>query len=372
MSKITSVIRRGYWICPACKHKNPGNLELCESCGHTLEIKEGEPSPFFLDETSQEVNQINELREAHSGADWICDYCNTANDGLAKSCKQCGSGRQQKLEKAPEQKLPPKKRSVSKILIGSGIALIALILLLAIPLYDPVKITGFSWERNIEIEYSRIVTEEGWELPTGGTLLKTETRFSHNQDVLDHYDRVEVKKSREVEDGYTTETYTEYEDVQVGTETVKTGTRDLGNGYFEDVYEERPVYERKAVQQTRQVPKYRTEYYTEIEEVPVYRQEPVYKTWYTYDILRWFHQRLEKTTGNSKEGVEWPAYTLAGNERAGTKTEIYTVFLISDDKKQLPFQYSCSFEEWQQYQKDDVWKADIREGKVYRMVKKKE
>ena len=65
--------------------------------------------------------------------------------------------------------------------------------------------------------------------------------------ILDHYETVEVQRSRQVLDHY--ETYYTYED--------------NGEGSFTEVAHERPVYT--------------TEYYTETVQQPVYRQVPIYK-----------------------------------------------------------------------------------------------
>ncbi|NJO91394.1 MAG: hypothetical protein HC831_22360, partial [Chloroflexia bacterium] len=67
------------------------------------------------------------------------------------------------------------------------------------------------------------------------------------------------------------------------------GEKDLGNGYFEDVYEERPVYQ--DVEETYQDTKY--------------RQEPVYRTKYKYAIFRWKEADVLKAS-DSKKPAYWP------------------------------------------------------------------
>jgi hypothetical protein len=99
------------------------------------------------------------------------------------------------------------------------------------------------------------------------------------------------------------------ERVQTGTERVRTGSRDLGNGFFEDVYEDRPVYENKVTGQR---------------DVPVYRDEPIYATKYTYDIERWVHDRTERARGAGQK-PQWPEIAERSNEREAGRHETYTV-----------------------------------------------
>lgn len=381
MSKEFNVIRRGWWDCPACGRKNPGNLEICSSCGHTLLIKPGEPSPFYLDDGSEIVSNPEEKKEALSGVDWMCGYCRTANDGLTSSCKQCGASRPlgQNSSETPAvnsvknstANKPKYTKKFKRIVAGFCIytAFVLFLLWLFLSSDETVKVTGFSWERKIEIEYSKIVKEESWELPNGADLLKSEKKFHHNNDILDHYESVQVRKSREVEDGYKTETYTEYEDEQVGTETVKTRTRDLGNGYFEDVYEDRPIYKSVRVTKTREVPKYKTEYYTETEQKPVYRQEPVYQISYTYKILRWFHQRDEIRAGTSKNNISWSEYKLSDNERTGLRTETYAVYFENEDMPPVKYKYECNFNFWNEIVLGDMYDAKIENDSILSIEK---
>ena len=109
--------------------------------------------------------------------------------------------------------------------------------------------------------YDKLVTEEDWSLPQGSVKLG-EFRAVH------HYDKVP--------DGY--ETKTRQVQVKVGEKKVKVGVKDLGNGYFKDIYENRPVYETK------------TETYRETK----YRDVPVYMTKYKYKMMKW----IEETSYN--------------------------------------------------------------------------
>jgi len=151
------------------------------------------------------------------------------------------------------------------------------------------------------VEQYQEFQEEGWNIPQGGTQTGSGQRIHHYDQVLSHYEDVEVQKSRRVLDHY--ETYYTY--------------KDLGNGAFEQVENERPVYE--------------TEYYTETESRPVYVSVPRYATWYQYSIWRWTEVRTEKSTGRDHEAA-WPELNLGENEREGSpRTEEY-LFAVRDEK----------------------------------------
>lgn len=123
---------------------------------------------------------------------------------------------------------------------------------------------------------------------------------------------MQVQKSRQVFDGY--DTYYSY--------------HDNGNGSFEEV--------------EHQTPRYRTEYYTETEQRPVYRDDPVYQTKYYYTIWRWVYNRTETASGINNEPY-WPEYTLAEKERVGEQTKDYSVKGMVKNKEKT---YSCSEEIW--------------------------
>ena len=76
---------------------------------------------------------------------------------------------------------------------------------------------------------------------------------------------------------------------QVGTENVKIGEKDLGNGYFEDIYEEHPVYE--DIEETYQTTKY--------------KKIPIYKTKYKYAVFKWKNAETLNTYGLNKPAL-WP------------------------------------------------------------------
>ena len=133
-----------------------------------------------------------------------------------------------------------------------------------------------------------------------------------------------VQRSREVLDGY--DTYTTY--------------NDMGNGYFET--------------EEHSTPRYRTEYYTETEEQPVYVSVPVYETKYYYTAYRWVYDRTETAAGTGEPA--WPLISLADNEREGDRHESYSV--LCADKKGHETRYNCDLSIYQAL--DTGGKYDVR------------
>ena len=158
-------------------------------------------------------------------------------------------------------------------------------------------------------------SESGWSLPDGAEQTDARQEIHHYDSVLDHYESVDVQRSRQVIDHY--ETYYTYED--------------NGNGTFTEVSHQRPVYE--------------TEYYTETVQQPVYRQVPRYATKYYYNIWRWTPSRDVTATGTD-HNVEWPVPELAENEREGQRTEDYRFTVEHTKEKKSPETYRLAESDW--------------------------
>jgi len=277
-------IREGKWDCKVCDRKgNRGPDTYCGSCGS--------PRPddieFYLPDDAAEITDETKLREAEAGADWRCSYCSTQNNAFDNFCVSCGNKRSveggdvsldqreilydtQEAISADESVTSVKKGLGKKIIIGvatAAIAIITLIVIAGIKTEIPVKITGFEYNAKITFEEYKLVTEEDWTLPAGAEKL-TEFRAIH------HYDKVP--------DGYITKT--RQVQVQTGTKKVKVGVKDLGNGYFQDIYENKPVYET------------RTETYNETK----YKDVPVYMLKYRYRMMKWVKERPLEFSGKNK------------------------------------------------------------------------
>ena len=347
----------GYWDCQYCDNKGiPGDSRECTFCGHPRD----ESVSFYL----KDMNYVSEEKAAtiSKNPDWYCSYCNTLNNAELTSCKGCGAPRSDseknyfdlKAEKEKKQNeeflyngdanasqtqnstnrnnslnlLKNAGRKRNKFFVLAALAVLALIAIF-VPKKKDVEVTGLSWERNIEIEQYANVDESDWTLPEDANLHSTSREIHHYDHVVDHYVTVEVEKSRQVLDGYDTHTR----------------TVDLGNGYFEE--------------ETYETPRYRTEYYTETETQPVYRDDPVYATKYYYDIWKWIPSRTVSTSG-SDHNAYWGECNFSENEREYSRSEKYTVTFTG--KKDKKYTYEIPMDEWNSYEIGDKYRIKTQTG----------
>ena len=184
------------------------------------------------------------------------------------------------------------------MLIGLLItACIAGLVYLFIPKEHELTIKEMTWERSIAIEKYAWVDDSGWSLPSGARLKYTNEEVYTYTQVFSHYET----KTRQVVVGY---------------DTKVVGYRDLGNGQFEEI--------------TEQVPVYGTEEYQEA----VYISVPVYETKYYYEIQRWIHGRYVKSSGTGLEPY-WGEVILGEKERQGSSSETYTIVGVDEDGEQM-------------------------------------
>ena len=326
MSKLVM----GYWDCPFCGSKEiRGDVVNCPSCGRARGDVQFYMKGYSEGETREEnersdVEYLSEEQAKYvsKNPDWYCSFCNSLNSDNAQFCGNCGSSRadsesnyfqmlQKKKEREaaeaaaqPQVMQEPAKRSRKPLLIFAAVLLAIIgvfVWLNSNKTSGDLRVTGVSWVRNINVEENRMFSESAWSLPAGAEQTGAKEEIHHYDSVLDHYESVEVQRSRRVIDHY--ETYYTYED--------------NGNGTFTEVAHERPVYT--------------TEYYTETEQQPVYRQVPRYQTKYYYNIWRWTPSR-DVTASGDDHLPAWPDVTLGENEREGEKTEAYR-FTVESLKK---------------------------------------
>lgn len=367
----------GLWDCPTCgKTGIRAGLKECPGCG----TPQDKNTKFRMPGTISYVPE-KEAAKISRNPDWECRYCGSLNKDTEITCKGCGASKDgtrnyfemrteedaKKIEKdeeymsdysysgkneqqtythtAPKQNYyvdVDSKNSATSILSniwnnilsiwpyilgGVGvIAFIAIMIALFMPHDKKVQVTDFSWTRSIAIEEEQTFNESGWHLPSGARLAYTRSEIKSYEQVLDHYETVTEQKSKQVISGY---------------ETVVTGHRDLGNGYFEEITSQRPIYT--------------TEYYTETRQEPVYRSEPVYATKYYYEIDKWVVVDHVRTNASDKDPY-WGDVTLVGKQREGSYSETYTITVISDKntEKEKVDTYNIDREQWDKLENGDI------------------
>jgi hypothetical protein len=324
----------GKWDCDYCG--NVGNLgphTHCSQCGGARPADVVFYMPRGVD---AEVTDAEELAAAKAGADWVCVYCNNSNRNGYEACVSCGGLKysskkdlevKEFLENAvPRSSEPAKKmtteakpKSKRKGFVTKILAVLTVVAgyfgLDQITSTIEVPVTSIEWVRSIEIEEFKSVKEVAWTLPKEGKLIRS-------FEAVHHYDKKIV--------GYETRTRTVKE--AVGSEEYVCGKRDLGNGYFEDKYCTRTVYES------------RNEQY----EDPIYKKFPVNKTKYEYEIYRWKPYKKYETKGADKL-PKWPTLPDFINKksqkfRIKSEKQAY-YFAIKDNKDKIRW-YKSDFDYW--------------------------
>lgn len=346
----------GYWDCPNCKSKGiRGDIRECPNCGNPR----GSDTKFYMGQNIQYVPS-DKASTINRNPDWLCSYCNALNSADLQECKGCGASKTEsdknyfdlhKNDNQPDKTQPvnhsmtqnqndnqntPRNRDFTALaapVIKAGIfaAIAAILIFLCLFIFatrsEEMTVSGFSWVRTIEIEKLITVDESGWNLPSGARLQYSKEEFKEYQNVLDHYET----KTREV----TKQRISGYEEYI-------SGYRDLGNGMFEEITAERPIYE--------------TYYETETYQEPIYRQEAIYATKYYYEIDKWVKSRIVKTSGSDKNPV-WGEVNLASKERMSTKNEIYTIHFYSRDS--TSYSFDTSFSIWNSLSQGDTIEAEV-------------
>jgi hypothetical protein len=347
-------VREGRWDCTYCVNIGIlGRYTTCTGCARSRP----ERVKFYLPEDEAEVVDEKLLNLANGEADWVCRYCDSSNRAQYSSCQHCASPREAEnpsqavveydlaqtprqgdnAEPAPASVVEPAKegRSYWRYALGClGIIIAGFALLCGFTIYagfytDDVQLTveEVSWSRQIPIEEYRTVVEEDWTLPAGGRMTTQEERIHHHDEVLDHYEN----KTREV-----------CEQVKTGTRTYTCGSTNKGNGFFEDKKCTEAVYERQCHNES-----YRD---------PVYRKEPVYQTWYTYEIEKWILDRTETASGQDHD-AHWPEFNLVENEREGQRVESYEVHFV--DAEGENYIQALPYEEWLKFKEDTQYSGKV-------------
>lgn len=360
-----------YWRCEACGNIIRGDSRTCPCCGRPISnnnhylmpdnpevikaqaehrILIGNPitrtAETYTDDNGIESDVVPDDLESYR-PNWTCDYCGYQNYHTDLTCQGCGAARaeskadyfgnnfnnanptpdnhsdtvQQNRNTEPKSvvtKLTDLSNSKVKLLHkGIILSIIVCLVWLFIPITRTATITGFEWERIIDVETFTECHESGWSVPNGAHVTKQKSEIHHYDKVLDHYETKTKRVAHREQDGYTT-TY-----------------KDLGNGQSKVV----------------RTPKYKTVYKTETYKEPVYRQEPVYRTKYYYEVGRWKETSTLCTAGIDKEpywhDTALPSYVddpKYNDQKLGDRHETYSAKIKDDKGKNQLVNYS--FENW--------------------------
>ena len=375
------------WHCSYCDTYNKNSEKVCRNCGHS---RDNEDRDYFDIQKKKDPNytSVTDKYVKASGSakkTWTCESCGSENDADAYKCANCGKVKGKRQEygvnedenkeqsqrstfqsygREPEREFrgynkdldaryksyrssyEPKKSSFLErinfqklAIFGGAVLFLLLMLFLLIPKNEELTVESFNWTYKINIEEYKTVQESDWSIPSGGRLQYSREEIRSYDTVLDHYETKTRQVSEQVLDGY---------------DTVVTGHRDMGNGYFEEI--------------TSQVPRYRTEYRTETYEEPVYIQVPVYDTKYYYEIERWIYTRTV-TTSNEDKKPYFGEPNLTDKERIKNRETHYVMSGIINDKT---YHLNLDKAEWDKYSVGNVIPVKVNKLGIVTIVKEKD
>lgn len=365
-----------YWDCDYCGTKNISGLtRVCPYCGKP---RGTETNFHFIEGKEKEYIDEDKAEEIGREPDWLCSFCSSLNNAKETTCPSCGASREDssknyfemkeereakkreaellEVQRDEERKLGinyeefekeyfanREEKTVSETKtkwslknyiarIGIILSVIALGLLIFLPKTKSVHVDSHNWEYSINVEEYKTFSESDWTLPPGARLTSQQVEFKEYVPVLDHYE---------------TQTVTEQSYEQIGSHTEYSYV-DNGNG--------------TATEVAHTVPDYGYVTHTRTEQVPVYRQEPVYATKYYYDIDRWTYTRSIKTEGNDTKPY-WGELDLKDKEREQSRNEKYTVN-CTDVKKGKEYSYDAPYEIWIAIKDGSDVKLTVKLGKI--------
>jgi hypothetical protein len=323
------------WDCKYCGTKKllGKTHRFCPNCGAAQD-----PASRYYPSDEEKVAVEDHI---YTGADLICDSCDTLNSAKAEFCQQCGAplanaksasslGEQRRAEgqtfaSSGSRDLSQERfdKEMERVgvkkttrtgpnwmmygLIGVAVVVIAGILVALLwKREQSAYVAGRSWEREISIEAYGPQSENNWcNIMPGGAYNVTR--------------RSEQRSSRQVADG----------------EICETVRHDNGDGTFSEREECRTKY----------------------------RDEPVYDDMCYYTIDRWSYSRSASAVSSSVEDQpRWPetgiqrSGTCIGCEREGQRREIYRVDLREGDKT-----YTCEVDQslWQNMPIESIWTFNV-------------
>lgn len=372
---------KGVWDCPQCSRKGISkDIRECPGCHCPID-----ENVHFYEPAEKEYLSEDEASKVSKDPNMICSFCKRQLFEDDSTCPSCGALKTdselnyfQNLEKQKQKEndsvvTPPPRitypnpsnnRTTSntstststvttstnntsnsdyapsvidfisqfwKGIVGIifGISIIVLAIVLLSPKTEELTISSFSWERSISIEKNVLVDESGWSLPSDATELK--------------YTREEVYKYEQVLDHYETRSKKIQKKRIVGYEEVVVGTKDLGNGYFEEQTSQKPIYEKYT----------ETSYYEE----PVYRSDPIYKTKYYYTIYRWKFDHSLSSFGNNQSPYWSDTSNLPDDERISSRKEAY--YILGKNSKDELEKIKISFSSWEKLQVGQTVKVKV-------------
>ncbi len=384
------------WTCSSCGHTPiPGSLKVCPSCAHPKDASETyqEPGARGRYLTQNELAEQGVDPTQHL-SDETCEYCggktkpgtqvcphcnaNLVDVGYTSGqcpncqletneliCPACGTATEVKGQKSVAATSEPMTRStISGTFMGMGLETVVALLLcgfFVVAVFarlwiadqpEQVTVTDVYWQRTIQLEEYKYNERGDWMLPPTADLINSEEQIHHYNDVLTGYVQECHMESQLA--GYRQECGQEQSCQSVSVyDYTQTICYDDGTCDNYDVYRTEQQCSNEYV--CENVPNY--ENVRVCQDVPQYIQEPVYQTYYTFNIWEWVPTNPVIAEGHNLSPV-WPDVPQSDSIREQNNGHSETCAITLTNEENDSYDYDVSCREFGQYVRGTRWERD--------------
>ncbi len=315
------------WPCSSCGTRNGGRQMVCEQCGNPKDGSEKYELPSNT-RAAPTITDPDLLRKAHAGPNWRCRYCGSDQRRLDGSCLQCSATPSVAPAKMPMPRKEPRhvedepwQRGPAVVVAAITLGIGGLFAWFTRTREFDATVAALHWEQTIDVEKYSLHAHEDWasEVPSDAVEVKSlGDRVHHRERVFDHNEPEEYfEKVRCGED---------CEDLPPKCEE-RCSSNENGFATCEEVC---------AGGGRVCSPRYCDEPRTR--QVPVYRQEPRYAEYASYQLWEWKPERTVAASGEGTADMRWPveearigADLEAGEQEREKRRAQYVASLDYDD-----------------------------------------
>jgi hypothetical protein len=373
------------WICGGCGATHRAGTPICTACGTMQGSRRQRVTEHTLEDTPRPPEPRGEKKSRPSAPPAAPSFfagspgpggsaASPASGGSAASPESGGSGGSGGSvdpSGAPPSPLTPglagtrgpEKRPRLPNVFFAGVGMLLLVVIASIAMSGPRTrmvpgtVEAAVWERTIWVKTRSLEPGEGWELPDSAVDVVRSERPRGERQQLEGYRTVTryVPRTVQVLQGYRQEIRTVQVAEDYGTRTELCGTRNLGNGYFEDVKCEVPDIRLVDRPDTVQAPVYTqvTRIDTVTEQQPVYRTVPAMATWYSYRLPTWTTTDTLRLAGTSMNEPVWPDTAFGPGRRESGRMQDYYLVVRDARGERTRLTFMLWPEVWAQYRAGD-------------------